>query len=181
MTNNRKSNPKKGRGYVPPEDRHRTENTAGSTGPAASGSRSLDKRILLVGGVLILALAAGAYWYFNLRATGEVTTASGLKYIDEVVGNGPNPTPGKRIRVHYTGTLPDGTKFDSSVDRRQPFEFVFGVGQVIKGWDEGLASMKPGGRRKLIIPPSLGYGPNGTGKIPPNSTLHFEVELLGVN
>jgi peptidylprolyl isomerase len=84
-----------------------------------------------------------------------------LKYSDYTVGSGPSPTSGKRVRVHYTGTLADGTKFDSSVDRQQPFEFVIGVGQVIKGWDEGVMTMKPGGRRKLIIPPNLGYGAVG--------------------
>ena len=110
-----------------------------------------------------------------------VTTASGLQYIDEKVGSGPSPTRGKRVRVHYTGKLADGTKFDSSVDRGQPFEFVIGVGQVIKGWDEGVAGMKVGGKRKLVIPAALGYGARGAGGvIPPNAELHFDVELLGV-
>ena len=109
------------------------------------------------------------------------TTASGLKYEDSVVGEGASPAPGKRVTVHYTGTLTDGTKFDSSVDRGQPFKFVIGVGQVIKGWDEGVMSMKVGGKRKLTIPPELGYGPRGAGRvIPPNATLIFDVELLGV-
>ncbi len=108
------------------------------------------------------------------------TTASGLQYADVVVGAGASPTVGKKVTVHYTGTLPDGTKFDSSRDRGQPFEFTIGVGQVIKGWDEGVASMKVGGRRNLVIPPDLGYGARGIGPIPPNSTLLFDVELLGV-
>jgi peptidylprolyl isomerase len=109
------------------------------------------------------------------------TTPSGLQYQDEKVGTGPSPTRGKRVKVHYTGTLVDGTKFDSSVDRGQPFEFVIGVGQVIKGWDEGVMSMKVGGKRKLVIPPELGYGQRGAGGvIPPNAVLHFDVELLGV-
>ena len=108
-----------------------------------------------------------------------VTTASGLKYVDQVVGKGPSPVSGKRVKVHYTGTLENGKKFDSSVDRKQPFEFVIGMGNVIKGWDEGVMTMKVGGKRKLIIPASLGYGARGAGGIiPPNATLLFDVELL---
>ncbi len=110
-----------------------------------------------------------------------VTTPSGLKYVDEVVGAGDAPATGKKVKVHYTGRLADGKKFDSSVDRGQPFEFVIGVGQVIKGWDEGVASMKVGGKRQLIIPSELGYGARGApGAIPPNAELTFDVELLGV-
>src|SRR3954469_22384053 len=110
------------------------------------------------------------------------TTPSGLKYVDEVVGTGDAPAKGKKVKVHYTGRLTDGKKFDSSVDRGQPFEFVIGVGQVIKGWDEGVAGMKVGGKRKLIIPAALGYGARGAGGvIPPNAELHFDVELLGVD
>nr|WP_245595853.1 FKBP-type peptidyl-prolyl cis-trans isomerase [Gloeobacter kilaueensis] len=108
------------------------------------------------------------------------TTPDGLKYLDEVVGTGATPKTGQKVTVHYTGTLEDGRKFDSSRDRGQPFSFVLGVGQVIKGWDEGVATMKVGGKRKLVIPPSLGYGARGIGPIPPNSTLLFDVELLGV-
>ena len=109
------------------------------------------------------------------------TTESGLQYEDMVIGDGPSPTAGRAVTVHYTGTLTDGTKFDSSRDRNQPFTFVIGVGQVIKGWDEGVMSMKVGGRRKLTIPASLGYGASGAGGvIPPNATLIFDVELLGV-
>ncbi|OGI19708.1 MAG: peptidylprolyl isomerase [Candidatus Melainabacteria bacterium RIFCSPHIGHO2_02_FULL_34_12] len=107
-------------------------------------------------------------------------TESGLKYIDEVVGNGASPKSGQKVKVHYTGWLENGTKFDSSVDRGQPFEFVIGIGQVIKGWDEGVSTMKVGGKRKLIIPSTLGYGNQGAGGvIPPNATLIFDVELLG--
>jgi len=110
-----------------------------------------------------------------------ITTASGLKYVDRKIGDGASPSAGKKVTVHYTGTLTDGTKFDSSVDRGQPFKFVIGVGQVIKGWDEGIMTMKVGGKRKLIIPPDLGYGARGAGSvIPPDATLIFEVEMLGV-
>lgn len=110
-----------------------------------------------------------------------VTTPSGLKYEDIVVGTGPSPQTGQEVSVHYTGTLEDGTKFDSSLDRGEPLKFPIGVGRVIKGWDEGVMTMKVGGKRKLVIPPQLGYGARGIGPIPPNATLVFEVELLGVN
>jgi FKBP-type peptidyl-prolyl cis-trans isomerase FkpA len=110
-----------------------------------------------------------------------VTTASGLKYTDVKVGSGVSPVKGKQVKVHYTGTLENGKKFDSSVDRNEPFTFVIGVGQVIPGWDEGVMGMKVGGKRKLIIPSKLGYGAAGAGgAIPPNATLLFDVELLDV-
>ena len=110
-----------------------------------------------------------------------VTTPSGLKYTDTQVGTGAVPKKGQTVRVHYTGRLANGQKFDSSVDRGEPLEFQIGVGQVIAGWDEGVLSMKVGGKRTLVIPPSLGYGARGAGGvIPPNAELHFEVELLGV-
>ena len=111
-----------------------------------------------------------------------ITTPSGLKYVDTVEGTGATPTTGQTVSVHYVGTLTDGTKFDSSRDRSRPFEFKIGVGQVIKGWDEGVGTMKVGGRRQLTIPPELGYGSRGAGGvIPPNATLLFDVELLKVS
>lgn len=111
-----------------------------------------------------------------------VTTESGLQYEDIVVGDGASPTTGQKVKVHYTGTLADGTKFDSSLDRNRPFEFQIGVGQVIKGWDEGVATMAVGGKRKLVIPADLGYGARGAGGvIPPNATLIFDVELLKIS
>ncbi len=109
-------------------------------------------------------------------------TASGLEYIETQAGTGATPRRGDTVKVHYTGTFPDGRKFDSSVDRGQPFEFRLGMRQVIQGWDEGLALMKVGGKARLIIPPQLAYGELGAGGvIPPNATLHFEVELLGIS
>jgi len=107
-------------------------------------------------------------------------TASGLYYQDLVVGEGEEATVQAQITVHYTGWLHDGTKFDSSVDRNQPFTFTLGIGYVIAGWDEGVQGMRVGGKRKLVIPPHLGYGPARNGSIPGNSTLVFDVELLGV-
>lgn len=111
---------------------------------------------------------------------GTIKTNSGLQYVDIKIGTGAVAVAGKNVSVHYTGWLTNGKKFDSSVDRGQPFQFPLGMGRVIRGWDEGVAGMKVGGKRKLIIPPNLGYGERDMGVIPPNSTLIFEVELLGV-
>ena len=111
-----------------------------------------------------------------------VETATGLGYVDLVEGTGARPKSGDTVSVHYTGWLKSGKKFDSSVDRGSPFEFPVGKGRVIKGWDEGVISMKVGGKRKLIIPAHLGYGDSGAGGvIPPGATLIFEVELLGID
>ncbi|QUS39928.1 FKBP-type peptidyl-prolyl cis-trans isomerase [Tardiphaga alba] len=146
--------------------------------------------------VAVSALALGAATISTLsdvsqspamaQAAGKVmTTASGLKIEDTKVGTGATPTRGQTCVMHYTGWLYEngvkGKKFDSSVDRNEPFEFPIGAGRVIKGWDEGVATMKVGGKRTLIIPPEMGYGARGAGGvIPPNATLVFEVELLGV-
>ncbi|MBS1962160.1 MAG: FKBP-type peptidyl-prolyl cis-trans isomerase [Bdellovibrionales bacterium] len=114
-------------------------------------------------------------------APAAAAPAGELKSEDLKVGNGAEAVAGKRVTVHYTGTLTDGKKFDSSLDRKQPFTFNLGAGQVIQGWDKGVAGMKVGGKRKLTIPPSMGYGERGAGNvIPPNATLIFEVELLKV-
>jgi peptidylprolyl isomerase len=114
-----------------------------------------------------------------------ITTPSGLCFEDTQVGTGPTPAQGQTCSMHYTGWLwvngAKGTKFDSSLDRGRPFDFPLGMGRVIKGWDEGVATMKVGGKRTLLIPPQLGYGERGAaGVIPPNATLVFDVELLGV-
>ena len=127
----------------------------------------------------IIAMTAAA------SAAETVTTSSGLQYRDETVGTGASPRSGQNVSVHYTGWLDaggkPGQKFDSSRDRGQPFSFPIGQGRVIAGWDEGVASMKVGGRRTLVIPAALGYGARGAGgAIPPNATLIFDVELLGV-
>jgi peptidylprolyl isomerase len=108
------------------------------------------------------------------------TLPSGLRYQEVTAGSGPTPTSGQTVVVHYTGVLEDGRKFDSSRDRNQPFTFQLGQGQVIRGWDEGVATMQRGGRRILVIPANLAYGAEGRGLIPPNATLIFDVELLEI-
>ncbi len=124
------------------------------------------------------------YFLIELTEIGmaEKITDSGLKYEDLVEGDGAVAEAGQTVTVHYTGWLTDGSKFDSSVDRNQPFQFLLGKGQVIRGWDEGVQGMKIGGKRKLTIPPQLGYGAAGAGGvIPPSATLVFDVELLDLN
>ena len=108
------------------------------------------------------------------------TTPSGLQVRDDSLGSGQEAKAGDHVAVHYTGTLTDGKKFDSSRDRGQPFQFGLGAGQVIRGWDEGVAGMKVGGKRRLVIPPALGYGSRNVGPIPANSTLVFDVELMNI-
>lgn len=135
--------------------------------------------------LIVLIALAGIYFAkegcAKVTQTKEVTTSSGLKYVDLVVGSGVCPKKGDRVVVHYVGCLESGKKFDSSVDRDQPFVFTLGAGEVIKGWDEGLSTMKVGGKRKLTIPPQLAYGSRGAGGvIPPNATIVFEVELLNI-
>ena len=133
--------------------------------------------------VLVLAALNGSSQGDSAGSKEQViTTPSGLKYIDLKTGTGAVAQKGHRVRVHYTGWLKDGKKFDSSVDRHEPFDFNLGAGQVIRGWEEGVVGMKVGGKRRLIIPSSLGYGTRGAGGvIPPNAELIFEVELLATD
>ena len=144
-----------------------------------------NRQVRIIAIVIVLALAASAIAYLITKRSGstgsEVTTASGLKYTDIVEGTGPSPTTGQTLSVHYTGTLQNGTKFDSSRDRGTPMQFRFGLDPMIKGWDEGISTMKVGGRRKLIVPPNLAYGSGGRPpNIPGNSTLLFDLELVGI-
>ena len=149
---------------------------------AAPTGKNRQARIIAI--VVVIALAAAAIAYLIATRSGggtEITTASGLKYTDQVVGTGATPQKGQTVTVHYTGTLENGKKFDSSLDRGTPADFRIGVGAVIPGWDEGLMTMKVGGKRRLVIPGNLGYGRAGRPPdIPPNATLVFDVELLGV-
>lgn len=153
--------------------------------------------ILFFGGNIWNALTGGSRQTPAAQTTGVTETASsessttstmqnisntpGIEIYDEVIGTGAEAKAGQDIQAHYVGTLVDGTKFDSSVDRGQPFEFTLGVGQVIQGWDVGIQGMKVGGKRRLVISPELGYGSRGAGSIiPPNATLIFEVQLVAV-
>jgi peptidylprolyl isomerase len=133
--------------------------------------------------VLIVAVAAAAVAYVvanrNGQAGNEITTASGMKYVDLKVGDGATPGMGQRVRVHYIGKLENGKEFVNSYNQGPPAEFTVGSG-LIPGWNEALQTMKVGGKRRITLPPDLAYGPTGSGKIPPNATLTFEIELLGV-
>lgn len=176
-----------------PQSRHRKTNKAkkrpkglypAAKTQAPSGSNSTARTIAIVI-VLALAAAAVAYLIVNRKGKGgdEITTASGLKYTDVVVGTGATPQKGQTVSVHYTGTLENGIKFDSSYDHpgQQPLEFQLGTPGIIQGWNEGIATMKVGGKRKLTIPPALAYKNFGKPPlIPPNATLKFDVELMAV-
>ena len=172
-----------------PKSRKRKTRRGGVSSRSTYSSKNKPNQMTkAIAFLIIAALAVAAVLFIIFRGGGgstpgsEVTTASGLKYIDEVVGTGVSPKTGQNVTVHYTGTLVDGTKFDSSVDKGQPYKFRLGVDPVIQGWVEGLMTMKAGGKRRLIIPAELGYGASGNPpKIPPNATLLFEVELLSVN
>ena len=174
-----------------PQSRHRKINrarkrpkqfspgtTAVSTGPISNKTNQQLKVIAVIVGAAILVTVG----YFLLYRDSKVKTASGLEYTDTVVGKGPTPQPGQKLSVKYTGALPNGTVFDST-DKHggQPFQFTLGKHEVIAGWEEAFQTMKVGGKRHLVIPPKLGYGATGQGKnIPPNSTLVFDVELVGI-
>ncbi|HSE30444.1 MAG TPA: FKBP-type peptidyl-prolyl cis-trans isomerase, partial [Pyrinomonadaceae bacterium] len=155
-----------------------------SSAPKSQPAQPTNWRVIAMALVAVFVFAAVVYFLVrrgNQAAGSEIVTASGLKYVDVVVGDGPTPKLGQTLSVHYTGTLTNGSKFDSSLDNGQPYQFRIGRGEVIKGWDEAFMTMRVGGKRKLIIPPNLGYGVRGNPPdIPPNSTLLFDVELLEI-
>jgi len=160
----------------------------------------------IIGAIVVVALLVGGMWYYSRsqetkimqdetkseaeeaagEASGEVigegaaSPSKELQIENLIIGTGTEAAAGKKVSVHYVGTLTNGTKFDSSVDRGEPFEFTLGAGQVIEGWDQGILGMKVGGKRRLTIPSDLAYGSRGQGPIPPDATLIFEVELLQV-
>jgi peptidylprolyl isomerase len=167
-----------------PKSRKRKVRRGGPVSRSTYSPKKKSKTATIIAIAIIagLALAAGIFLFTggsNQAVGTEVTTSSGLKYVDEVIGTGPSPKPGQSVTVHYTGKLENGTVFDTSVPRNSPYTFAIGRGSVIKGWDEGIMTMKVGGRRRLIIPPQLGYGAAGRPPmIPGNATLYFDVELL---
>lgn len=147
----------------------------------AARQRNMRITAIAVGAIVVGFLVFAIYSAVQKDNSDMTTSASGLQYQDLVVGTGATVKAGDTVSVHYTGWLEDGTKFDSSLDRNEPFDFTVGAGMVIKGWDEGLVGMKVGGKRKLVIPANLAYGDAGAGGvIPPNATLVFEVELLAI-
>jgi len=144
-----------------------------------------DRRVKILAVVVVAAVllcAAGYLWYTRGNSGKQITTPSGLKYVEVVEGTGPTPQRGQKVSVLYTGSLENGTVFDSSAKHDgAPYEFPLGLGKVIKGWDEAIATMKVGGKRQLIIPAALGYGATGMPpNIPPNATLLFDVELTAI-
>jgi FKBP-type peptidyl-prolyl isomerase-like protein len=174
-----------------PQSRHRKINRAKkrprvphsnpSGAPTVAGNQRIRVAVIAVVAVIVLAAVAYVITRRGTEANAEITTASGLKIQDLKVGDGPSPKAGQMITVNYVGTLENGTEFDNSYKKGKPANFMIGVGRVIPGWDEGLMTMKVGGKRRLWIPSKLGYGPSGyPPNIPPNANLNFEVELLGV-
>jgi peptidylprolyl isomerase len=161
--------------------------TARSARAQRRASRVRNQRIMIIV-IVVAVIAAILFLVFSRRSTPTVsnpselvTSDSGLQYQDLVIGSGPQAEKGDIVSVHYTGWLEDGTKFDSSLDRGEPYQLTLGAGGVIPGWEEGLLGMQEGGKRKLIIPPDLGYGESGfAGVIPANATLIFEVELVDI-
>jgi hypothetical protein len=164
--------------------RKRNKGLYAATKTKPPAGRNRQARIIAI--VVVVILAAGAIFYLLRNREGavvgghEVTTPSGLKYTDLVDGTGATPQRGQTVSVHYTGTLENGFEFDSSRRKGTPMEYKFGVVPMIKGWDEGLSTMKVGGRRKLVIPGRLGYPEGRPPDIPPNATLLFDLELLSV-
>lgn len=174
-----------------PLSRHRKTNKAKKrprvprSNPAAEPQTVRNRNLRIGAIVLVVVIAASAVAYVIAHRESEpgeeVTTPSGLKYVDLKVGDGASPKPGQTITVHYTGAVENGKEFNNSYKGGAPIDFRIGVGAVIKGWDEGLMTMKVGGKRRLTIPPDIGYGKAGRPPdIPPNSTLIFDVELLGI-